>query len=454
MNEQDTIAAISTATGVGAISIIRVSGPEALAIVNSLFKGKNLFEVSSHTIHYGYIVENEEIIDEVLITVMLAPKTFTTEDIVEINCHGGIATTNKILQLLLAKGARLAEPGEFTKRAFLNGRINLLEAESVSDLIEAKSSQQRKLALNGLSGRSTKIIQDLRDQILDIIANIEVNIDYPEYEDAPEITQANLKQPVIEIQKQIEKIYQNSEIGKIIKSGLDIALIGRPNVGKSSLLNALLNEEKAIVTDISGTTRDLIEGKMQLNGIEINLIDTAGIRETTDMVEKIGVDKSKKIIDSADLVILVLNNNEPLTAEDQKLINLIQNKPHIIFLNKTDLESKLVLDPTLTNLNMVKGNTKELNGLDDLKQKIIDMYNLDKISQKDLTYLSNARQIDIIQKSLQNINTLLAELEKAIPVDMLEIYLRNAFDLLGTLIGETYEDELIDKLFTNFCLGK
>ena len=193
---------------------------------------------------------------------------------------------------------------------------------------------------------------------------------------------------------------------------------------------------------------------MQLNGIEINLIDTAGIRETTDMVEKIGVDKSKKIIDSADLVILVLNNNEPLTAEDQKLINLIQNKPHIIFLNKTDLESKLVLDPTLTNLNMVKGNTKELNGLDALKQKIIDMYNLDKISQKDLTYLSNARQIDIIQKSLQNINTLLAELEKAIPVDMLEIYLRNAFDLLGTLIGETYEDELIDKLFTNFCLGK
>ncbi len=454
MNEQDTIAAISTATGVGAISIIRVSGPEALAIANSLFQGKNLFEVSSHTIHYGYIVENEEIIDEVLITVMLAPKTFTTEDIVEINCHGGIATTNKILQLLLAQGARLAEPGEFTKRAFLNGRINLLEAESVSDLIEAKSSQQRKLALNGLSGRSTKIIQDLRDQILDIIANIEVNIDYPEYEDAPEITQANLKQPVIEIQKQLEKIYQNSEIGKIIKSGLDIALIGRPNVGKSSLLNALLNEDKAIVTDISGTTRDLIEAKMQLNGIEINLIDTAGIRETTDMVEKIGVDKSKKIIDSADLVILVLNNNEPLTAEDQKLINLIQNKPHIIFLNKTDLESKLVLDPTLTNLNMVKGNTKELNGLDALKQKIIDMYNLDKISQKDLTYLSNARQIDIIQKSLQNINTLLAELEKAIPVDMLEIYLRNAFDLLGTLIGETYEDELIDKLFTNFCLGK
>ena len=448
---EDTIAAISTSLGVGAISIIRVSGSNAISIVNKIFRGCDLTKVASHTIHYGFIVDKEEQIDEVLVSVMLSPKTFTTEDIVEINCHGGIATTNKILELLLENGCRLAEPGEFTKRAFLNGRISLLEAESVSDLIEAKSEKQRSMALSGVSGRTTNLVRELRDKILDVIANIEVNIDYPEYEDAIEITHENLRGKVEDIQKDLELLLKNSKVGKLIKSGIDVALIGRPNVGKSSILNALLNEEKAIVTDISGTTRDIIEAKMTLNGISINLIDTAGIRATNDIVEKIGVDKSKQIIESADLIILVLNNNEELTNEDKELLDQIKEKTHLIFVNKTDLEEKLILEP---NEHIVRGNTKELNGLEELKQKIMELYHLDQIKEKDLTYLSNVRQIDLIKKSLTSMNKLLEDMKKNIPVDMLEIHLRETFDNLGLLIGETYEDELIDKLFKNFCLGK
>ncbi len=448
---EDTIAAISTSLGVGAISIIRVSGSNAISIVNKIFRGCDLTKVASHTIHYGFIVEKEEQIDEVLVSVMLSPKTFTTEDIVEINCHGGIATTNKILELLLENGCRLAEPGEFTKRAFLNGRISLLEAESVSDLIEAKSEKQRSMALSGVSGRTTNLVRELRDKILDVIANIEVNIDYPEYEDAIEITHENLKGKVEDIQKDLELLLKNSKVGKLIKSGIDVALIGRPNVGKSSILNALLNEEKAIVTDISGTTRDVIEAKMTLNGIPINLMDTAGIRATDDVVEKIGVDKSKQIIESADLIILVLNNNEELTDEDKELLEQIKEKNHLIFINKTDLEEKLFLKQ---NEHIVKGNTKELNGLEELKQKIMELYHLDKIQEKDLTYLSNVRQIDLVKKSLASMNKLLEDMKENIPVDMLEIHLRETFDNLGLLIGETYEDELIDKLFKNFCLGK
>ena len=291
---------------------------------------------------------------------MLSPKTYTMEDTVEINCHGGISTTNRILELLIKNGARLAEPGEFTKRAFLNGRIDLLEAESVSDLIASKSDRQRSLALNGVNGRISEIVRNLKDKILNIIANIEVNIDYPEYEDAIEVTPAYLKEHLKAIESELELLVSNAEIGKMIKSGIDIALIGRPNVGKSSILNALLNEDKAIVTDISGTTRDIIEAKMNLNGIEINLIDTAGIRETEDIVEKIGVDKSKQVIENADLVILVLNGNEELTKEDQELLDKIKNKSHIIFINKTDLEQKLCLED---KENTIYGNTKDLNGL-------------------------------------------------------------------------------------------
>lgn len=447
---EDTIVAISTSLGKGAISIIRVSGKDSVKKVNNIFKGTDLTKVKSHTIHYGYIVDNSEEIDEVLVMIMLAPKTFTKENIVEINCHGGISTTNKILELLINNGIRLAEPGEFTKRAFLNGRISLLEAESVSDLIESKSESQRKMALNGINGRLTKIIKKIRDNILNLIANIEVNIDYPEYDDAIDVTHSYLKEQCLSIKNDLELLLSNAKVGRIIKSGIDVALVGKPNVGKSSILNSLLNEDKAIVTDISGTTRDIIEAKMTLNGIEINLIDTAGIRETTDLVEKIGVDKSKEILDKADLIVLVLNNNEELTNEDKELLSLVKDKPHIIFINKSDLEKRIDLkDDTI-----VIGNTKDLDGLEKLKQKIIEMYNLDKINEKDLTYLSNVRQINLVKEALESIEKILEDIDSSIPIDMLEIYLRNTFDKLGILIGETYEDELIDKLFKNFCLGK
>lgn len=448
---EDTIVAVATASGRGAISIIRLSGNDAINITNSIFKGKDLTKVKSHTIHYGFIMDKNETIDEVLVNIMLAPKTYTKENTVEINCHGGISTTNRILELLLENNARLAEPGEFTKRAFLNGRIDLIEAESVSDLIESKSNKQRNMAINGINGRLTNIVHKIKDEILEIIANIEVNTDYPEYEDAIEVTPAYLKEKLKTIEQDLEMLLQNAKIGKIIKSGIDIALVGRPNVGKSSILNALLNEDKAIVTDISGTTRDIIEAKMQLNGIEVNLIDTAGIRETFDVVEKIGVDKSKQVIQNADLIIFILNNNEKWTKEDEEILKSIQDKTYFIFINKTDLPNKLEI-PNVSNI--IKGNTIDLNGLEDLKKKIIEMYHLDQITDKDLTYLSNARQIHLVKEALKSIKSAILDADKKIPVDMLEIHLRNAFDHLGILIGEKYEDELIDKLFKNFCLGK
>lgn len=448
---EDTIVAVATASGRGAISIIRLSGNDAINIANSIFKGKDLTKVKSHTIHYGFIMDKNETIDEVLVNIMLAPKTYTKENTVEINCHGGISTTNRILELLLENNARLAEPGEFTKRAFLNGRIDLIEAESVSDLIESKSNKQRNMAINGINGRLTNIVHKIRDEILEIIANIEVNTDYPEYEEAIEVTPAYLKEKLKTIEQDLEMLLQNAKIGKIIKSGIDIALVGRPNVGKSSILNALLNEDKAIVTDISGTTRDIIEAKMQLNGIEVNLIDTAGIRETFDVVEKIGVDKSKQVIQNADLIIFILNNNEKWKKEDEEILKSIQDKTYFIFINKTDLPNKLEI-PNVSNI--IKGNTIDLNGLEDLKKKIIEMYHLDQITDKDLTYLSNARQIHLVKEALKSIKSAILDADKKIPVDMLEIHLRNAFDHLGILIGEKYEDELIDKLFKNFCLGK
>ena len=451
MNDNDTIVAISSAMGKGAISIIRLSGENSISIVNKIFKGKDLSKVQSHTIHYGFIVDEEKEIDEVLVSVMLAPKTYTTEDIVEINCHGGISTTNKVLELVIKNGARLAEPGEFTKRAFLNGRINLVEAEAVGDLIAAKSEKQRAVAINGVNGRLTKLISKQRTILLDLLANIAVNIDYPEYDDALVVTEEYLKEKLTNIKLDLEILLENAKIGKIIKSGIDIAIVGRPNVGKSSLLNAFLNEDKAIVTDISGTTRDIIEATTNLNGIEINLIDTAGIRKTDDLVEKIGVDKSKKIIDTADLIILVLNNNELLTKEDEELLQKVSKKTHIIFVNKNDLAKKLELPK---NIKSIMGNTQELNGLEALKKEIITMYNLDKIDEKDSTYLSNIRQINLVKEALEEINIALTDLSNHIPIDMLEIHIRSSWEKLGILIGENYEDELIDKLFKNFCLGK
>lgn len=447
----DTIVSISTSLGVGAIAIIRLSGPKAIEIVNKIFKGKDLTKVDSHTINYGYIKESDTIIDEVLVSIMRAPKTYTTEDVVEINTHGGIATTNKVLELCLTNGARLAEPGEFTKRAFLNGRIDLTQAEAVEDIITSTTDKSLNLSMNQLTGSLKKLITDTRKTMVNLMANIEVNIDYPEYEDAENITIPLLKEKLVPIKNKLSKLLEESKNAKIIKDGIDVALIGRPNVGKSSLLNLFLEEEKAIVTNIAGTTRDIVEGQTIINGIKINFIDTAGIRNTTDVVEKIGVEKSKQMISKADLNILILNNNEPITNEDKELLELIKSKPSIIFINKNDLETKLDLEQMP---NIVQGNTLSLEGIKDLKQKIIEYFNLEKIEVKDATYLTNARQNALIKNTISYIDQALEDIETEVPVDMIEINIRAAWDTLGEIIGATYKDELLDELFSNFCLGK
>ncbi len=448
----DTIAAISTALGVGAISIIRVSGPDSISIVSKIFKGKDLTKVKTHTIHYGHIMDKEEIIDEVLVSVMKAPKTFTTEDIVEINSHGGISTTNKVLELLLRNGARLAEPGEFTKRSFLNGRIDLIEADGIMNIISSKTEKARQQSMNQLSGKVSNKIKALRDKIVAIISNIEVNIDYPEYEDIEELTTDKVKPELLKFRKDLEHIIETSEEGKIINQGLNVGIFGRPNVGKSSLLNALLEEDKAIVTDIEGTTRDIVEGTINLEGILLNIIDTAGIRETDNVVEKIGVEKSKALIDKCDLSILILNNNEPLTEEDLSLLNNLKNKKHIILINKSDLESKI--DTSKLSLEYLKISVAKGQGIKELKTKILELFNLGKLETEDLTYLSDARSIALLKQALDNINESINSIENKEPIEIVELNIKNAWESLGEIIGETYKEELLDELFSRFCLGK
>ncbi len=447
----DTIAAISTSLGVGAISIVRMSGKQAIDIANSVFKGNKLNNVASHSITYGHIVDQDEVIDEVLVSVMRAPKTFTCEDVVEINCHGGIATTNKILELLLLKGARLAEPGEFTKRAFLNGRIDLVEAESVMDLINAKTEQSRKLSINHLSGKLSNNIKAFRQKILELLANIEVNIDYPEYEDIEVITNQNIKNEITNIRKELKEIIEKSENGKVISQGIKVAIIGRPNVGKSSILNSFLEEDKAIVTDIAGTTRDIVEGEVNIDGVLFHFIDTAGIREANDLVEKLGIEKSKEAINSADLVLLVLNNNEKLTKED---LNLMAELPEnaIIVVNKNDLESKIDIDTNQKNIVFV--NTVNADGIDELKNKIKVMFNIDQINSGDYTYLSNVRQIALAKEAYSIIEDIEQGLANDVPIDLIEIDIKRIWEKLGEILGENYSSELIDQLFKQFCLGK
>jgi len=446
---EDTICAISTASGVGAISIIRISGKEALDVVSKIYKGKDLKNVKSHTINYGFIYDKNEKIDEVLVNVMLAPKTYTKEDIIEINSHGGINTTNKILELLLENGCRLSEPGEFTKRAFLNGRIDLIEAESVNDLINAKNDAARILALNNMEGKLTSKIRDIRELVVKLMANIEVNIDYPEYEDIEVVTKESLLPNLNEILLKLKKILENSKNGKIINEGINVAIVGKPNVGKSSILNTFLGSDKAIVTNIAGTTRDIVEGSIALNGFLINFIDTAGIRETEDVVEKIGVEKSKKVLKEADIVIIVLNNNEEITEYEKELIKSVEENKRIIFVNKSDLEQKITIDE-----DYVIGNTIDEMGIEKLKEEIIKKLNLDSITLKDMTYMSNARQIDLLKKAINEINNAIKNLEEGMPVDIVEIDITNAWNLLGEITGDTYHDELINTLFSNFCLGK
>lgn len=448
----DTIAAIATSSGVGAISIIRVSGNDSISIVNKIFD-KNLLNKDSHTITYGHIINNNEIVDEVLITIMKGPKSFTVEDVVEINAHGGYATTKQILELLLTKGCRLANPGEFTQRAFLNGRIDLLEAESVMDLINSKTQLESKLALNQLQGKVSNKIDLLRDELLDIDSNINVNIDYPEYEDIKVYEINDLKPKIIKLEEEINKIIKESNDGKIIKNGINTAIIGKPNVGKSSLLNILLEEEKAIVTDIAGTTRDIVEGEIILDGIKLNIIDTAGIRKTNDIVESIGVKKSLETIEKADLILYMLNNNDELTKEDKELLKKIENKNYLIIINKIDLNRKIDLS-SIKKEKIVFISAKENKGIDELKQKIIDIFNIDKIEQKDLTYLSSARSIALLSQAKQALNDIKRGIDNNIPIDMIEIDIKNMIDLLGQITGKVYQNDLLDKLFSNFCLGK
>ena len=446
---EDTIAAISSALGVGAISIIRLSGDKSIEIANKIFD-RNILNVNTHTIHYGHIKENDEIIDEVLVSVMKSPRTFTREDIVEINCHGGINTTNKVLELVLSNGARLAEPGEFTKRAFLNGRIDLTQADGIMNLIEAKTDISRKMSINQLNGQVSSIIKELRTELVDIISNIEVNIDYPEYEDIEVVTSDKIYPQVLLIKEKLEKIIKKSEDGKIINEGIKIGIIGRPNVGKSSLLNNLLEEEKAIVTDIEGTTRDIVEGKIIINGIMCNIVDTAGIRETDNIVEKIGVNKSYDIINSSDLVIMILNNNERITEEELELLAKIKNKNHIIVINKTDLENKL----NIYIEDAIKISVKDNLGIEDIKNRISEIFNLEKIETQDMSYLSNARSISLLKQSLNKINECINNINNGVPIDIIELDLKETWNTLGEIIGETYTDELIDEIFSRFCLGK
>lgn len=447
----DTIAAISTTTGAGAISIIRVSGDKAIDLVNKIFKEKDLTKVLSHTIHYGHIEYKGKIEDEVLVSIMRSPKTFTTEDVVEINCHGSIVVTKKILEILLTIGCRMAEPGEFTKRAFLNGRIDLIEAEGVMDLINSKSESEKKLALNQIEGKVSNLIKELRQKILEVLAQIEVKIDYPEYEDIEEVTYNDLKENINIVEQEIKRIIRESENGKIIKEGIKTAIVGRPNVGKSSLLNNLLQEEKAIVTDIAGTTRDIVEGTIIINGVKLDLIDTAGIRKTNDIVESIGVNKSLETINKADLILLVLNNNEELTDYDKEILDSIKDKKHIIIINKIDLESKI---GNIEDKNIIKISALNNKGIEELKNKITEMYNLEEIESKDATYLTNARGLALLKQTEEIITEVNRGIKNQEPIDMIEIDLKRIWELLGEITGETYQEELINQLFSQFCLGK
>ena len=446
----DTIAQISSALGQGAISIVRMSGEEAIKIANSIFDGTNLEKVPSHTVHYGHIIYKDKNIDEVLITVFKAPKTFTMENIVEINCHGGVFVANKILEILLIEGARSANPGEFTERAFLNGRIDLTQAEAVMDIIEAKSDLSLSLANKGLDGEIYKLIVSLRTDLLNIIAHIEVNIDYPEYDDVVQLSNNIIKPKIMELLTKITNLLEKASYGKVIKDGVKTAIIGKPNVGKSSLLNALLREDKAIVTEIQGTTRDIVEGSINIGGIILNLIDTAGIRESEDLIEKIGIDKAKAMIHEAELVLFVLDNNQILNEDDEKLLELTKNKKRIIIINKTDLNKELYH----TFKNSISVSALHKTGIKELEVMIKNMFLSGEVNLTDQTYISNARHIAKLNEALESLNDSIVAIEDGLPIDMVEIDLKTAWSTLGEIIGDTSTTSLLDELFSKFCLGK
>lgn len=457
LTQYDTIAAIATPIGEGGISIIRVSGENALEIVNKIFRGANLNKVASHTIHYGHIIDyaNKDVVDEVLVTVMLAPKTFTRENTVEVSCHGGLLVTQKILQLILDNGARMATPGEFTKRAFINGRIDLTQAESIMDIIEAKTDRARQVAMNQLEGGLLFEIRKLRQELLNTMAHEEVNIDYPEY-DMDDVTSKEMYDKAQQVIKEIDKLLATAQERKVVRSGLATAIVGRPNVGKSSLLNYLSKEEKAIVTNIAGTTRDTLEEYVSLKGILLKLIDTAGIRQTDDIVEKIGVERSKRAITESDLVLLLINSSEELTEEDQKLLELTQDKKRIVILNKADQVAKITKKDIqkITDSPIVTISVLKKQNMIGLEEAIKSLFLQGITDSKSEVMVTNQRQNDLLRKAKQSLIEAIEAINDNMPLDLVQIDLKEAWDSLGEITGDTAPDELITQLFSKFCLGK
>lgn len=456
----DTITNISTPMGEGAIGIVRLSGPQAIEIGDILYKGKKkLSEVETHTINYGHIIDPEtnETVEEVMVSVLRAPKTFTREDIIEINCHGGILTINRILELTMTYGARMAEPGEYTKRAFLNGRIDLSQAEAVMDFIRSKTDRASKVAMNQIEGRLSDLIKKQRQSILEILAQVEVNIDYPEYDDVEDATTDFLLEQSKRIKEEINQLLETGAQGKIMREGLSTVIVGRPNVGKSSMLNNLIQDNKAIVTEVAGTTRDVLEEYVNVRGVPLRLVDTAGIRDTEDIVEKIGVERSRKALSEADLILFVLNNNEPLTEDDQTLFEVIKNEDVIVIINKTDLEQRLdvsELREMIGDMPLIQTSMLKQEGIDELEIQIKDLFFGGEVQNQDMTYVSNSRHISLLKQARQSIQDAIDAAESGIPMDMVQIDLTRTWEILGEIIGESASDELIDQLFSQFCLGK
>lgn len=460
--EFDTIAAISTPMGEGAIAIVRLSGDEAVTIADKLFvapNSKKLVEQATHTIHYGHLrdPQTNEVIEEVMLSLMRAPKTFTREDVVEINCHGGIVSVNRVLQLALTNGARLAEPGEFTKRAFLNGRIDLSQAEAVMDLIRAKTDRAMNVALGQMEGKLSRLITQLRQALLETLAQVEVNIDYPEYDDVEEMTVPVLLEKCAWVHDEIEKLLQTSSQGKILREGLSTVILGRPNVGKSSLLNSLVHDNKAIVTDIAGTTRDIIEEYVNVRGVPLRLVDTAGIRETEDIVERIGVERSRQVLKEADLILFVLNYGEALSEEDERLFETIADMDYIVVVNKTDLPKQIDLQRVQQLAGqhaIVTTSLLQEQGVIQLEEAIASLFFEGNIEAGDLTYVSNARHIALLHQAKVTVEDALDAAQAGVPVDMVQIDVTRTWEILGEIIGDTVQESLINQLFSQFCLGK
>ncbi len=460
VEQLDTITSISTPMGEGAIGIVRLSGLDAVEIADKLYKGrKQLKDVPTHTINYGHIIDpkTQEVVEEVMVSVLRAPRTFTREDIVEINCHGGILTINRVLELTMTYGARMAEPGEYTKRAFLNGRIDLSQAEAVMDFIRSKTDRASKVAMNQIEGRLSDLIKKQRQSILEVLAQVEVNIDYPEYDDVEEATSELLLERAQEIKNEIQKLLDTGVQGKIMREGLSTVIVGKPNVGKSSMLNNLIQDNKAIVTEVAGTTRDVLEEYVNVRGVPLRLVDTAGIRETEDIVERIGVERSRKALSEADLILFVLNNNEPLTEEDRKLYEVVKTSDAIVIINKTDLTPRLDRDEVkamVGSMPVIETSMLEQQGIDELEIQLRDLFFGGEVQSQDMTYVSNSRHISLLKQAKKTIQDAIDAAEMGIPMDMIQIDLTRTWELLGEIIGESASEELIDQLFSQFCLGK